>query len=274
MPDPYLAAVREEADLARLLWGDSSGFFWRLRQTPDRFFRSGIRRSSILPIVRSSWWAQAVEAAQAGTATLLQRAARIAGNAAVRGIPGSWRAIIERLADEPPELEAVKLIQGVDAKNRRGLSGLIRSAAARYGKDPRPATLTALADEIRPMIGLTPWQAGQVRSFGQELTRQGAPEALVLRQMRKKAGGMILQRSRFIAESGVVEQVAETRHATWLEGLRTGIIDPAVLKRARHQGDRRVRQLHRMQGDLAPIPLEMPYAIFGAARPPWPGQPG
>ncbi len=271
--NPADRAATDVRALELVFWSPlvAAAFFRVLRRVSPRVIQEAIRRGSILPIVRSPLWRAAAELALAKTDPIIQRVTRFGLRSGLREVPGT--RLGPQVADLAAELgapRAVALVQAVDSKTRRTLSALIRGASRTYSLDPSLQTLRELTAEIRPLIGLTPKQASQVRRKWRALRREDVPEAAIRGSIETQAEGMIARRAAQIGDRGVIEAVSAARHEAWIAARAAGELPVDVLKQWVDQGDEQVRQPHREQSGMGPIPFDVPYPVFGVLHPPAP----
>jgi hypothetical protein len=248
-----------------------AAFFARLRRLPRRLIEAAIRRGQPGPIFNSPEWRQAVFRVRLQVGPISEAALRSGYRSGMAELPGGpVRATIADFAAARGAPRAVALVQAVDQTTRQTISALIRSASRSYTLNPSAATIDGLVKDIRPLIGLTPKQAAQLRPRWRKLRKGGASLAEIRASVRVSAAGMIDRRAVAIGERGIVEAVGFARHAAWVEARDAGEIPESVMKAWADVADDAVRPSHRAQTKIGPIPLDAVYELHGVLHPPSP----
>jgi len=248
----------------------AGGFIADARRTSPQKIQEAIRSGSIRPITQAPAWQRARSSAVTAAAPVQTDLAAYGLRSGLREVPKTQ--LVREVASIAPGMgrqSAVEMIQGVDARTRETVSALVRTASTQYRQAPSLKTLRELASAIHPLIGLTPKQATAVRRQRRALLASGASIADADAVMRRRIEGMIRQRSKMIADRGVIEAVSAARHRAWELAEDAGELENPH-KAARNPLDGRERARHRSQALLPPIPLRQPYALFGVQHPPWP----
>lgn len=249
------------------------GFFQRVQAIPLIFLQRAIRTGSIQPIVRSDAWKRALRWSFGRHTPVEARLLRGGMRSALRELPRD--RFPKRVADlafhqRLAQPRAVRLVQAVNARNRAGIRSLVGYASRDYARSPNPALLHALAKDIQGMIGLTPWQAGQLRKRWRNLRSQGMAPVEIRRDIHARAAKYIERRSYQIGDRAVLENVGFARHQTWIELQDRGDIPDNALKQWHDQRDGKERRTHREQTMAGAIPLREVYALHGVQHPPSP----
>lgn len=263
--------ARDELEaLEAAFWTETlGGFLGRLRRIREETLRLAIRSGSVLPITRSREFGAALSAVRDQSSGLFVDLHLRGFRSGLREIPGGstlWGRLPD-LAEEFGAPRALSLVQGVDGDTRETIRRLVSSASRSYANAPSLNRLRALAEEIRPLIGLTPKQAAMMRRRWKTLERAGLSRDAIRQAVDKSSRRLIELRAKAIADRSVLESVSFARHQSWVEAEAAGEISNPF-KVWRTQGDDRVRELHAATAALGPIPLNEVYPIQGVMHPP------
>lgn len=269
MPNPYDNLEEHAKDLLRVAL---QPFFRELQGTPTWRLELAIRQALPALIWNNRRYAKALTRLIEGLGTnatkVLTEAMKRAAGEVVTGAP-RLGAEVGELAKAYSGERAVAIGAGIDESTRQGIRSLVTDAAGRYALQPSPKYLRQLAKEIQPKIGLTPKQVAYVQRVRNAAAARGAsPEALVAIEKRLTEQG-IRFRANAIAREGLVETISGGRQRAWERAEELGELPAGVRKRARTQGDDRVRPLHSVQAGLPPIPLRALFQIFQKMSPPF-----
>lgn len=180
---------------------------------------------------------------------------------------------IAELGGNWARFHAGKLIRGIDARTRANIRRLVRNASRRLARNPRGVVLEQLAREIREQIGLTVRQGISLdRAVKIWQRTKTAAEVAALKTAR--IAGNLDMRARRIAAREVTESFNEGTLRAARLAEKKGRYPTEPQKIARTQEDDAVRDLHQLQANMGPVPLEADFPVFSAPRPPWPGEPG
>jgi hypothetical protein len=241
------------------------------RLIPPGLLERAIRTGSARLVIASQVWTRRVTSAaglvESVERTLLSRGLR----SGLREVPRTQLlSRVATLASQAAGPRAAARVASIDAATRQTITALISSAARSYRANPSLATLRQLAAEIKPLIGLTPKQAAQLRRRWRAMRQAGEPEAAIRSAIAQSADRMRAFRAKAIGERGVVEAISAGRHQAWVEARDAGEISPSAMKQWRDQGDERVRASHRAQSRMGPIPLDEVFPLHGVMYPPSP----
>lgn len=265
--NPADSARAEERTLAAVI----EAFLARLRRLPRRLIHAAIRRGEPGPIFRSPEYRQAIIRVRLQVGEIEEAVLHRGYRSGMAELPGGpVRSRIANFAAARGAPRAVSLIQAVDETTRQTISALIRTASRSYVEEPSLTTLRRLTADIKPLIGLTPKQAAQLRRRWRKMRAGGAPLAEARKLIGRQAAGMIKRRAVAIGERGVVEAIGYARHRAWVEARDAGEISSQVMKVWQDQEDHAVRPSHRAQTRVGPIPLDAEFELHGVLYPPSP----
>ncbi len=269
--DPYDHLEKHARDL---LTAAIQPFFRELHGLPTYRLELAIKQAIPALLWRDPKYRAAltnlIESLGVNATKVITEAMELAAAEIVHGAP-RLGAQVGSLAEAFSAERAVAMGQGIDQATRAGIRQLVTDAAGRYALQPSPKHLRQLAKEIVPKIGLTEKQAARIARLRAKAQARGASEdAIVAMEKRLTAAG-IKFRAQSIAREGLVESISGGRQRAWEVAEENGELPAGVRKRARSQGDDKVRPLHRVQAGLPPIPLRALFQIFQKQHPPFAG---